>query len=58
LFHIRKERKVKIMNHGAEILDLQHPHDNPKKMSRVNGADLMVRHLGVTQAVAVKNCNE
>ena len=31
---------------------------HPKKMSRTDRADLMVRHLGVTQAVVVKNCNE
>ena len=29
-----------------------------KKMSLTEGADLMVTHLGVTQAVAVKNYNE
>ena len=29
-----------------------------KKMSRAEGVDLMVRHLGVTQAVAMKNCGE
>jgi len=29
---------------------------HPKKMSRADGVDLMVRHLGVTQAVAMKNC--
>jgi len=27
-------------------------------MSRADGADLILRHLGVTQAEAVKNCNE
>jgi len=129
LFQIRKKRKVKVINHGAKILELRRPNDNaqwfwgpleeselhglvytgyatvphallmtlcerwhtetnifhfpvgdmtvtlddvaclmhipiegrmlshPKKMSRTNGADLMVRHLGVTQAEAVKNCN-
>jgi hypothetical protein len=31
---------------------------HPKKMSRADGVDLMVRHFGVTQAEAVKNCNE
>jgi len=31
---------------------------HPEKMSRNDGVDLMVRHLGVTQAVAVKNYNE
>jgi len=29
---------------------------HPKKMSRTEGADLMVRHLGVTQAAVEKNC--
>jgi len=31
---------------------------HPKKVFQDDGVDLMVRHLGVTQAVAVKNCNE
>jgi len=30
---------------------------HPKKMSQIEGADLMVRHLGVAQAEAVKNYN-
>lgn len=128
LFQICKERKVKVTNHRAEILDLRHPHLNqnwfwdplrnswlhdlvyigynnvshaflmtlcerwhtetssshlpvgemtitlddvacllhipiegimlshPKKVSQADGVDLMVRHLGVTQAEAVENC--
>jgi len=28
LFHICKERKVKVINHGAKILDLRCPHHN------------------------------
>ena len=108
LFQIRKEHKVKAINHGAKILDLRRPHSNqqwfwcpmrasglhdliytcyasfhlsvgemtitlddvacllhisiegimlshPKKVSRVDGVELMVRHLGVTQSEAVKN---
>jgi len=31
---------------------------HPKKVSRFDGVDLMVRHLGVTQVVVVANCNE
>ena len=31
---------------------------HPKKTSRADGVALMVRHLGVTRAVAMKNCNE
>jgi len=31
---------------------------HPKKVSRADGVELMVRHLGVTHAVAVKNCND
>jgi len=31
---------------------------HPKKMSRTKGAELMVRHLGVSQADALKNCGE
>jgi len=31
---------------------------HPKKMSRTEGVVLMLRHLGVSQADAVKNCSE
>ena len=31
---------------------------HPKKMSRTDGTDLMVRHLGVHQAEVLINCNE
>ena len=31
---------------------------HPKKVSRADGLDLMVRHLGVMQAIAVANCND
>ena len=31
---------------------------HPKKMSQTEGAELMVRHLGVSQADAEKNCSE
>ena len=31
---------------------------HPKNVSQANGVELMVTHLGVTQAVAVKKCKD